>query len=144
MNKIKITLICFFIPCVILIVFAAFKIKQKVVFGQKVVLALETRKVLEHLMVDLRGARQNTILDVPPDGQWHHRIAFDRAGQGALEYTIDQGHLYRVNKGDRLLIADDIVDLRIRRQKDAVDIFEVQIEAHKDASLISNFKIRVH
>jgi len=143
MNKIKIVFFCMLIPFFIFLAVILLKIKSDGEFRQKTVLAVETRKVLEHLMIDLREARQNTILDLPSDGAWHHRIAFDSAKEGALEYIIKEGHLFRFNKGSELLIADNIADLRIRRQKVTPDILEVQIEAQKDVSLVSNLKIRL-
>ena len=143
MNKTKIIIVCLFIPFFILGFVLFSKVKSREEFRQKAVLAQEIRKVLDHLMFDLREARENTILDAPADGQWHHRIAFDGAKQGALEYIIKDGHLLRINKGETMLIADNIGDMRIRRQKETPDILEVQIEAKKNVSLISNLKIRV-
>ena len=94
-------------------------------------------------MVDLREARENTILDAPADGAWHSRIAFDRIGQGSLEYIVKEGRLLRLNHGQSLLIADDIATLHIRRQQSTPDILEVQIEAQKNVSLVSNLRIRI-
>lgn len=102
------------------------------------------RKALEHLMFDLREARKNSILDLPADGLWHHRIAFDRADEGALEYVIKDGHLFRISNGKALLIADNIGDLRIRRQKETPDILEVQVEAKDNILLVSNLRIRIY
>jgi hypothetical protein len=143
MKKIKIIYICLFIPFFIFVALTVLKIKNKEEFQQKAVLAREIRKVLYHLMVDLRDARVNTFLDAPADGQWHNRIAFIEAGQGALEYVIKEGHLLRLNDGKSLLIADDIGGLRIRHQKETPDIVEVQIEARKNVSLTSYLKIRI-
>ena len=94
-------------------------------------------------MFDLREAQQSSILDAPADGMWHSRIAFIQNQLGALEYIIKEGHLFRVNQGKTLLIADNIASLRMRRQKETPDILEVQIEAQKNVSLISNLKIRM-
>ena len=99
MNKLKIIYVCLLIPFFVLIALTVLKIKNKEEFQQKAVLAKEMRKVLDHLMFDLREARENTILDVPADGQWHHRIAFVQNRKGALEYIIKQGHLWRINNG---------------------------------------------
>lgn len=143
MNKIKIIIICLLIPFFVLISVIFVKIKTREEFQQKVVLAQETRKVLEHVMFDLLDARESTILGVPADGLWHNRIAFNSAQQGVLEYIIKDGRLLRVNNGRILLVADNIVDLRIRRQQAAPDIVEVQIKAQKNVSLISNLKVRV-
>ena len=140
MNKIKIILVCLLIPLIFLVYP---KIKAMEEFQQKVVLAKETRKVLENLMLDLIEARKSTFLGVPADGVWHSRIAFDRSGQGALEYIIKGGHLWRINNGKGTLIADDIADLRIRRQRTAPDIFEIQIKAQNKFSLVSNLRIRI-
>jgi len=143
MNKIKIILVCLLIPFLLLMGNTLWKIKNKVDFQQKVLLAQETRKVLDHLMFDLREAQQSSILDAPADGMWHSRIAFIQNQLGALEYIIKEGHLFRVNQGKTLLIADNIASLRMRRQKETPDILEVQIEAQKNVSLISNLKIRM-
>jgi len=143
MNKIKIIIVCLLVPVLVLMAAAFMKFRSKEQFQQKTLLAQEIRKVLDRLMFDLREARENTIQDVPADGEWHHRFAFDRSGQGALEYTINEGHLYRMNQGEKLLIADHIADLRMRRQKSSPDVLEVQIEAQNDVTLISNLKIRI-
>ena len=120
-----------------------FKLKKRLEYQQKTVLAHEIHKVLGILMVDLSQARENTIQDVPADGQWHRRFAFVQAQQGAMEYSVREGHLFRTSNGKEALIADDIADLRIRRQKETPGILEVQIEAQKNVSLISNLKIRL-
>jgi hypothetical protein len=143
MNKLKITYVCLFIVFFILTGLTFFKIKHMEDFQQKAVLAVEIRKVLETLMFDLREAREDTIQGIPADGLWYHRIAFDRARQGALEYTIKDGHLLRTNKGQTLLIADHIADISLRRQANAPGILEVRIEARHNVSLISNLRIRM-
>jgi len=142
MNNIKIISVCFLVPFLVLMTYTFLKIKSKQQYQQKIVLAQETRKVLGYLMVDLREAREKSILDVPPDGLWHHRMAFDRNNQGALEYLVHDGQLFRINQGKSELIAEDINDIRIRRQENTPDLLEV--EAKKNVSLISNLKIRVH
>jgi hypothetical protein len=143
MNKLKIIYACLIIPFFILIALTFLKIKHHEEFQQKAVLAHEIRKVLEHLMVDISQAREASFGDVATDGLWHHRISFDQVQQGAVEYLIKEGHLLRINQGKTLFIADDIGDLRIRRQKETPDILEIQIEAKKNVSLISNLKIRL-
>ena len=143
MNKIKIILICLLIPFCALAVFTFSKIKNKEEYQQKIALAKEMRKAMEHLMLDLLEARKDTLLDAPADGLWHNRIAFTHVQLGNLEYLIKNRHLLRINNGNQLLIADDIGDFRIRRQKDTPDIVEVQIKAQKNVSLISNLKIRI-
>ena len=95
-------------------------------------------------MFDLRKRVKILSWMLPADGLWHNRIAFDQAQQGPLEYIIKDGHLLRINDGKTLLIADNISDLRIRRQKTTPDILEVQIEAQNNVSLVSNLKIRIH
>ena len=142
MNKIKIIIIYLLIPFFVLIVFTLWQTKKHEEFQQKAILAKETHKVLNYLMFDLREAREKTFLDAPADGLWHDRIAFIQAKQGALEYKIKEGHLFRINKGKALLIADDMDDLRIRRQKETPDIVEVQIEAKKKVAFMSYLKIR--
>ena len=144
MNKSKIIFIGLLISFSVLIVFTVIKIKHKQELRQKAVLALEMRKVLGFLMLDLREARVGTILDAPPDGLWHSRIAFNRAPQGVLEYSIKDGHLYRISKVKRFLVADHIAHLLIRRQKLTPYIVEVQIEAQNKVSLMSYLKIRIH
>ncbi len=143
MNKIKIILVCLVISFLVLIALNLLKLKNNEEFRQKAVLAHEIRKVLDHLIFDLLEARENSILDVPADGLWHHRIAFVSVRQGALEYILKEGRLFRVNRGGCVLIADDIGDLLFRRQKGRPDILEVQIVAQKNVSLISNLRIRV-
>jgi len=144
MDKIKIIIVCLLVPFFVLAAFTFHKIKSKEEFQQKAVLAKEMRKAMEHLMLDLLKARKDTILNAPADGLWHNRIAFTHAKQGALEYWIKDGHLLRINNGKTILIADDIGDLRIRRQPQTPDIMEVQIEAQNNVSLISNLKVRIN
>jgi hypothetical protein len=144
MKKIQIILFGLFISLFFLMTIIGLKIKAKYDLQQKTLLALQIGKAVEYLMPDLREARENTIRDVPPDGLWHHRIAFIQNQQGGVVYMVKEGRLFRVNRGKVFLIADDISDLRIRRQSAFPDILEVQIEARKNVSLISNFKIRVH
>ncbi len=143
MNKIKTIIVFLFVPFFVLITVVFLQIKKKEEFRQKVVLAQEVRKALYFLMFDLREARESTVLDVPPDGLWHSRIAFDEATQGVLEYFIREGQLVRVNGGKTLLIADHMGGLRIRRQKMTPDIIEVQVTAHKNVSLTSYLKIKI-
>ena len=142
MKKLKIVFVCMLIPFFVVTGIILLKIKNKDEFRQKTALAYEIRKVLGYLMFDLSEAQENSFIDLPPDGQWHKRIAVNGAQQGDLEYLIKDGHLFRVSKGVRSLIADNIGDLRIRRQKDTPDIVEVQIEARMNVSLISNLRIR--
>jgi len=144
MSKIKICYLCLALLFFVLIIFSMMKIKNKEEFQQKTVLAQEIRKVLGVLMIDLREAHENTIQDLPADGLWHNRIAFGGSGQVSLEYFIKERHLFRINNGNRILIADNIGGLRIRRQKESPDILEVQIKAQNNATLISNLKIRIH
>lgn len=120
-----------------------YNIKNKEEFRQKIILAKETKKALERLMFDLREARENTILDVRPDGLWHRRIAFIRAHQGVLEYTVKKGHLLRLNKGKEMLVADHIGDFCVRRQKGTPDILEVQIKAQDRVSLTFNLRVKI-
>ena len=143
MDKIKIVSVFLLIPFFVLIVFTLLKVKDKEEYQQKIVLAQDTHKVLGRLMIDLRDARENTIQEVPADGQWHGRFAFENTQQGSLEYIIKDGHLLRISSGKALLIADNIGDLRIRRQKETPDILEIQLQAQNDTSLISNLKIRI-
>jgi hypothetical protein len=140
MNKIKIIFVCLLLPFLVLIFL---KIKHKEEFQQKAVLAQEIHKILGSMMFDLREAREGSILDAPADGQWHNRIAFDHTQEGALEYTIKDGHLWRINNGKEVLIADHISDMRLRRQVNAPNILEVQIEARNKVSLVSNLRIRI-
>ena len=141
MARLKtVVLICFVIFLSSLIFF---KLKKYEEIKQKIVLAHEVHKVLGFLVFDLRDARESTIRDVPADGQWHHRLAFDSLQNGQLEYLITAGHLFRINRGQRSLIADNICELRIRRQTQTPDILEVQIKAQKNVILLSNLKIRM-
>jgi len=144
MNKIKTICICLLIPVLVFVGFIFLRMKKQEEFKQKAVLAKEMRKVLGYLMFDLSEARESTILDAPADGLWHDRVAFDRTGQGALEYTIKDGHLFRTNKGNALFIADNISSLRIRHERSTPDILEVQIEAHKNVSLKTYLRMRIH
>ena len=143
MNKIRIIFVGLLIVCFILTALILLKIKNKEDYRQKTVLAHEIHKALDYLMVDLYDARGNTIQDLPADGKWYNRIAFEGARLGALEYVLKERHLWRLNNNHALLIADDIGGLRIRRQKETPDILEVQLEAEKNVELISNFKVRI-
>ena len=131
----KIISVCLFILFFILIVFGYQKIKEKEEFGQKVVLAQETRKALGILMLNLSQANENTLHGVPVDGLWHEDVP---------GFVIKEGHLIMINHDQSLLIANHIIDLRIRRQRQTPDILELRIEAKKDVSLVSNLKIRIH
>ena len=142
MDKIKIIIVCLVVPFFILIAFTFWEIKNEKEFRQKTVLAHELQRVLEPLMFDLREARENTI-DVPADGLWHDRISFIEGQQGVMEYLVQRGRLFRINNGKILMVADNIADLCIRRQKETPDILEVRIKAQKNVSLVSNLRIRV-
>ena len=144
MKRIKIIIICLLVPFFILSTYTFFKIKNKEESRQKDVLAVEMRKVLEYMLFDLHDARENAILDVPADGVWHDRITFERGDLGTWEYLIKARRLLRINNGKILMIADNMVDMHIRRQKETPDILEVQIEAKKKVSLKSNLRIRIH
>jgi len=143
MNKVKTILLYVLIPLVVLMGVTFLTIKNKKEFQQKTVLAQELRKVLENLMFDLSAARENTIMDVPADGRWHNRITFIQGRQGTMEYLIKGNRLFRISNGRILMVADNIADFRIRRQKEIAGILEVQIKAQKNVSLISNIKIRI-
>jgi len=144
MNKIKILSVCLSIGLCVAAACVFFKIKSKDDYRQKTILAQEIHKVLEHLMFDLYDVGESTIQNVPADGQWHTRIAFAHPGRDAgVEYQLRAGHLWRLNNGNALLIADHIGAWRIRRQKATPDILEVQIEARDNVSLLSNLKIKV-
>jgi hypothetical protein len=143
MSKIKIIFISLLIPFFILIISTLIKIKNREDFQHKKVLAQEIHKVLGVLMLDLRDARESSIQDVPADGQWYGHIAFENDQLGPVEYMTNNGHLMRLNHGQRLLIADHIKEIHIRRQQGSPTLIEVQIEAHTDVSLESNFKIRI-
>jgi hypothetical protein len=143
MNKFKIIYVSLFILFFVLIVSVFFKIKKQEEFRQKIVLAHEIRKVLDHLMSDMYQARQGSFEGLPADGLWHKRIAFIETGQGALEYLIKEGHLLRISKGSVLVIADDIADICLRRHVNSPDILEVRIKAQKNVSLTSNLRIRI-
>ena len=142
MNKIKIIIVYLFIPLFVLLSLVFMKVRANEQFKQKVVLNQEIRKVLGVLMLDLRQARENSILDVPADGAWHNRIDFDRDGQGTVAYFIKDGRLFRASKNIESLLGEDIGELRIRRQKTTPFIVEVQIEAKKKVAVMSYLKIR--
>jgi hypothetical protein len=144
MSKLKTISFCLLAFLLIFGIFTFLKIKHHEEFQQKAVLAKDMRKAVEHLMLDLIEARENTILDAPADGQWHDRIAFSTPRLGPLEYLIKDRHLWRNNEGKNLLIANNIGAFHIRRQKNTPDILEVQIEALSNVSLVSNLKIRIH
>ena len=143
MDKVKTILLYVLIPILVLMGVTYLTIKNKKEFQQKTVLAQELRKVLENLMLDLSAARENTIIDVPADGRWHNRITFIQGRQGTMEYLIKGNRLFRISNGRILMVADNIADFRIRRQKEIAGILEVQIKAQKNVSLISNIKIRI-
>ena len=144
MNKIKILLVCVLVGLCVAAAFVFLKMKDKDNYRQKTLLAQQIHKVLEHLMFDLYDVGESTIQQVPADGQWHTRIVFAHAGRDVrVEYQLRAGHLWRLNNGNALLIADHIGAWRIRRQKATPDILEVQIEARDNVSLLSNLKIKV-
>ena len=143
MNKIKILYVGLLIGLCVVMVFAFLKIKHKEDYLRKTILAQEIHKVLEHLMFDLYDVRENTIQDVPADGQWHSRIVFAHAGEKAGEYLLQGGHLWRLQNGRASLIADHIAALNVRRQQETPDVLEVQIEARNSVSLLSNLKIKI-
>ena len=68
-----------------------FKNKDKEDYRQKIILAHEIHKVLDHLMFDLHEARENTIYDVPANGQWYSRIVFAHAGERAWSIPFGVG-----------------------------------------------------
>ncbi len=140
MNNKRIISICLLIAAALL--FLNY-VKNKSDYRQKMVLAHEMHNVLNHLMVDLYNARKDSIKDVPADGRWYDKIAFEDFRHGALQYTLSAEHLWRVSAGQRVLIADHISHLRIRHKPQTPDIWEVQIEAKQNVSLVSNFKIRI-
>jgi len=142
MNN-KIINIGLFIILMVLTGMVFLKIKHRNEYQQKLILAQEMRKALEHLMIDLSQARPGSLQDVPNDGQWHNRLEFESRGQGLLVYTIHNGNLYKQSHGQEELIADYIDLLRIRRQQTAPDIIEVQVEARNNMSLTSNLELRV-
>jgi hypothetical protein len=143
MNKMRIIFICLFIGIFVLIVYPFLKVKNKEVYRQKIVLAQEIRKSLDHLMPDLYTVSADAIKDVPADGQWYDQITFEDARQGVVVYKLRAGHLWRLIQGHDLLIARDIGALRVRRQKETPDILEVQIEAKNNVTLVSNVRIRI-
>jgi len=143
MNRIKIICLCLFIGFLTLMAFSFLKFKHHEAYRQRIALAREIRKALDHLMPDLYAARENTIQGVQADGQWYNRITFEYAGQGMVSYALKEGHLWRLNNGRAELIADHIGDLRIRRQKETPDMLEVQLEARNNVVLVSNLRIRV-
>jgi hypothetical protein len=143
MNKMKIIYVCLFIFLFLLIGLTLLKIKHNEEYQQKVVLSQEIHKGLVHLMYDLTMAQKNSIHGVPADGQWHDRIAFFQTQQGPMEYLVRNNRLLRFSNGKAMLIADNIAELRIRRQQQVPDILEVQLEAQKNVTLISNFRIRL-
>ncbi len=118
-------------------------VKQRQAYEQKVVLAKEIKKVMGRLMIDLRNTTAASLKDVPADGQWHGRMAFVSAGEGAVEYTIAQGRLIRVSQGVKQEIAQHINRLKIRRYGQSPTLLEVQIEALNKSQLTSNFKLRL-
>jgi hypothetical protein len=140
MKNLKIICICLFI---FLLGIVYIQLQKSEKNQQKVVLAREMGKVQNNLMFDLSQAHEYSIKGVPADGLWHNRIVFNSARQGALEYVVRQGNLFRVSKGKPVLISDHISDLRLRRQRETPDILEIQIETQKSVELISNLRIRL-
>jgi len=143
MNKIKIIYVCLIIFLIVFIGLTFLKMRHQEEFKQKTVLAGEIHKGLLHLMFDLGHARKNSIQGVPADGQWYHRVVFYQTQQGFLTYLVKEGRMLRISSQKTMLIADHIDVLRLRRLKQTPDILEVQIEAQKDVSLISNLRIRL-
>ena len=117
MRKIKNNTFFLLFLFIVLITLTFLKIKDKEEFQQKAVFAQEIKMVTKPLMIDLNQERDNILMDVPADGEWH--------------------------KTKRVLIADNIGDLRIRRLKENPGVLEVQIEAKENDSLIYNLRVRV-
>ena len=142
MFKIKIILLFLLVPIFILCAMVFWKAKEKQDYNQRVVLAQEIHGAMNHLMFDLRSARQGSVQEVLADGQWHDRIAFADA-HGPVEYFLKDGHLDRRSAGKTMSIADHIAFLHMRRPSADPAVLEVQIQARDRLSLTSNFKIRM-
>jgi hypothetical protein len=122
--------------------FIIWRVNDKEVMAQKVVLAKETHKVLNYLMLDLREAKQSSLKGMPADGQWHSNIAFAHSS-GPIQYVIKNGELNRHAQGKVTPIAKSIESLYFLRRSNDPAIIQVQIKAKNQSSLISNFKIRM-
>ncbi len=70
-------------------------------------------------------------------------LHFTKPSRGFWTYLVKEGRMLRISGQKAVLIAEHIDVLRIRRQKETPDILEVQIEAQKNVSLISNLRIRI-
>ena len=109
-------------------------------------LAKEIRKAMDAMMVDFREARSTTIQGVPADGQWHHRVSFNKGGKNVVRYEVTSPtHELMRTEGDLsqfVPIARSIAGLNIRRQPGVLDVLEVQVQAKNQVELVSNFKIR--
>ena len=144
MLKLKLILVALFIPLFIFLLLVGWRMKEKYEYPHKIVLAKEIRKVMDRMMIDVREAKQSSIREVPTDGKWHKRNAFDKVNEGMVEYVVVKDRqLVRLTPGRAETIANHIAAIRIRRPTKEADVLEIQIEAKKDISLMSNFKIRV-
>ncbi len=143
MLKLKLILAALFIPFLVFFLLFAWRLKEKHDYPYKMVLAKEIRKVMSRMMFDVREAKQASIREVPLDGQWHSRIAFDRIDEGLVEYVVLEDHLIRLNHNHTEPVAQYISSIRIRRPTNEADVLEIQIKAKKGVSLMSSFKIRV-
>ncbi|MDE1921696.1 MAG: hypothetical protein KGJ09_10295 [Candidatus Omnitrophica bacterium] len=132
-KKLKILYACLLIPFLVLLTLGFVKIKHWEEYRQKVVLAKDIRLVLESLLLDLTESRDNALVHVRADGLWH----------GDPQYSIKDGHLFRIDGRRRSLVADHIISLLVRRQRKNPDILEIRIEARQGVSLASNLRIRI-
>jgi len=144
MNKIRILIIGLIFCFSGAVILFFFNQRSRDELRQKVILAREIHGVLENLLFDFTEARESSIQGVPDDGLWHHRIDFDQIQLGPMEYMLKAGRLFRINDGRILMIADNMVDLRLRRQRQSPDILEVQLKAKKNVTLTINLKVRLH
>ena len=143
MKKLRLVLICLFVPLFILTAVISLKIRHKVELLKRGEMMLKIRKVLTPLLSDLRVVHESSIQDVPADGRWYDRITFSGLRQGILEYSAQEGRVWRTGNGKRILIADDIDGWHLRRQMKTPEILEIRIDTQKDDPLSLNLRARI-
>lgn len=142
MKQTKVLNIFLSLVFLVLVFFIVLEIKHHQEHVQRIALAGQIQKASQSLMLDF-ALSHSTFLDLPIDGVWHEKFAFKNDGLVTLKYFINEGHLFRLNRGRETLVADHIVLLRVRRQRNRPDIVEIEIEARNNISVASYLKVRL-
>ena len=139
--KKKLLVFCLLIALLIFSVFIYWNIRKQQI-QQKAALTPYIHQVFKVLIPEILQARENTILEVPVNGQWQDHIIFIR-NQGCWKYIVKDGSLLQIHNGKAVRMAGSVVDLRFRRQRESPGVLEVQVQVRKDVSLVSHLKIRI-